>query len=172
MKYVKKNLVGDEKIVYIAAVDWLIFIPGVIMMFVSVYAYLSLDECILYVMDALPYGYQDSRSIALVLSFLFISLFLKGAISFIKALFYKISTELAVTSKRIIYKTGIIRRNTVELTHHSTESLLLHQSVLGRIFNFGDIMIQGTGGGTTSIYNIDNPLALRNITMKLVDSNE
>ncbi|MBF7691171.1 PH domain-containing protein [Acinetobacter pollinis] len=71
------------------------------------------------------------------------------------------TTELAITNRRIIAKTGLIRRNTIELKVTRVESLGVDQSILGRIFNFGSIIVKGTGGSNAPIPYIAKPLDFR-----------
>ncbi len=59
-------------------------------------------------------------------------LLLGAAFLWFKAWLYAWSTELAVTSKRVIAKLGFIRCSTVELRHSKVESLHVDQSLLGR----------------------------------------
>jgi uncharacterized membrane protein YdbT with pleckstrin-like domain len=79
------------------------------------------------------------------------------------------TTEFAVTDKRIIAKTGLISRNTVEMFLDKVESLHVEQTVLGRILNFGTITIRGTGSTEEPIKNISAPLALRKQFMQAAD---
>ena len=79
------------------------------------------------------------------------------------------TTEFAVTDKRVIAKTGLISRNTVELFLDKVESLHVEQSVLGRLLNFGTITIHGTGTTEEPIKNISAPLALRKQFMQAAD---
>lgn len=94
----------------------------------------------------------------------------EGIYRLIKKIFYKISTELVVTNKRIVYKTGFIKRKTVELSAKQIEGLSLKQSILGRVFNFGDISMYGTGGVVTPINDVDTPLVFRKKASELIDS--
>jgi uncharacterized membrane protein YdbT with pleckstrin-like domain len=71
------------------------------------------------------------------------------------------STELAVTNKRVITKFGFIRRDTVELNIHKVESVQVQQSVLGRVLDFGTILIAGGGNPLAPVPGISNPLAFR-----------
>jgi uncharacterized membrane protein YdbT with pleckstrin-like domain len=73
----------------------------------------------------------------------------------------KITTEIAVTSERVVYKTGLIRRATSEMNVHKVESVLIHQSILGRMLNFGTVIVRGTGQGIEPLYTVAEPLALR-----------
>jgi len=61
-----------------------------------------------------------------------------------------------------VYKRGFIRRHTVEMNMDKVESVDVDQSVLGRIFDYGDIVIRGTGVGIEPLRGIDSPLAFRN----------
>jgi hypothetical protein len=70
-------------------------------------------------------------------------------------------TEIAVTSERIVYKTGLIRRDTIEMNLHQVESVVVHQSISGRLFGFGTIVIRGTGQGIQPLHKIGHPLQLR-----------
>ena len=79
------------------------------------------------------------------------------------------TTEFAVTDKRVIAKTGLISRNTVELFLDKVESLHVEQSVLGRLLDFGTITIRGTGNTEEPIRNISAPLALRKQFMQAAD---
>ena len=165
MKYTEKTLTGNEKIVYEANVDWFIFVPGVLLVLSGLYMYGNLTP-FSKESDITPAG---TATLALITHLLFLFLIIKGTINLIRALFYKISTELVITSKRVIFKTGFIKRSTVELTSKQMESLSFDQGIFGRIFNFGDISIYGTGGGVTPIYDINNPLIFRNKATELID---
>jgi uncharacterized membrane protein YdbT with pleckstrin-like domain len=79
------------------------------------------------------------------------------------------TTEFAVTDKRIIAKTGLISRNTVEMFLDKVESLHVEQTVLGRIFDFGTVTIRGTGSTEEPIRNISAPLELRKQFMQAAD---
>ena len=72
-----------------------------------------------------------------------------------------LTTELALTNRRIIAKSGLIRRNTIELKTNRVESLGVHQGILGRIFNFGSIVVKGVGGSHAPIPYIARPMDFR-----------
>jgi uncharacterized membrane protein YdbT with pleckstrin-like domain len=79
------------------------------------------------------------------------------------------TTEFAVTDKRIIAKTGLISRSTVEMFLDKVESLHVGQTVPGRIFDFGTVTIRGTGATEEPIKNISAPLELRKQFMQAAD---
>jgi uncharacterized membrane protein YdbT with pleckstrin-like domain len=80
------------------------------------------------------------------------------------------TTELAVTNKRVIAKFGFISRHTVELNINKVESIQVIQSVLGRIFNFGSLIIAGTGSQQAPIPGISDPMGFRKAFMAAQDA--
>lgn len=132
--YIDQNLARDEKVIVKAQVTWL-----------SQFWYLLFGG--LFVLMALP-----SKS------FVF---FLIGVIFIAIAAIHVITTELALTNRRIIAKSGLIRRNTIELKVNRVESLGVDQGVLGRIFNFGSITVKGVGGSNAPIPYIARPMEFR-----------
>jgi uncharacterized membrane protein YdbT with pleckstrin-like domain len=71
------------------------------------------------------------------------------------------TTELAVTNRRVIHKRGLIQRHTIEISRNQVESVDVDQSVLGRIMNFGDIVVHGTGTTPEPFRFIADPLRFR-----------
>ena len=78
------------------------------------------------------------------------------------------TTELAITNRRIISKSGIVRRTIMELRLEKIESIKVDQGITGRILNFGSITIAGTGGDKTPIERIANPLQFQKNFMSAV----
>jgi uncharacterized membrane protein YdbT with pleckstrin-like domain len=71
-------------------------------------------------------------------------------------------TEIAVTDRRVIYKKGLIRRETNEMNMDKVESVKIDQSILGRMLDFGNVKILGTGEGFETLRTIPSPIELRN----------
>ena len=84
-----------------------------------------------------------------------------GIVIFLRMMITKWTTEIAVTNKRLIYKRGWIARDTDELGLKKIEEVNLSQGFWGRIFGFGKIRIQGSGGGDVILPTIDDPLTFR-----------
>ena len=84
---------------------------------------------------------------------------------YIRALLRSGSTELAVTTRRIVARTGFLRRNTVELRLDKLESLHVQQGFVGRLFDFGNVVLTGAGGTSASIPFVAAPLWFRNIAL-------
>ena len=71
------------------------------------------------------------------------------------------SDEFAITNKRVIIKTGLISRHTLELNLTKIESVNIDQNIWGRILGYGSIQIIGTGGTKETFMNIKKPLEFR-----------
>ncbi len=76
------------------------------------------------------------------------------------------TTELTVTNKRIVAKSGFISRQTMELNLSRAESIQVKQDVLGRIFNYGSLIISGAGNPQAPIAGISNPMAFRRMVLE------
>lgn len=71
------------------------------------------------------------------------------------------TTELAITNKRIIAKFGLIRRKTIEMNIGKIESIQVEQSILGRMCDYGSLVISGAGNPQTPISDVANPMNFR-----------
>lgn len=141
MSYIKTNLIPGETIIKQATMHWIIYAMPV---FVTlIFAYITLIDAA----DFSSSGY-------------FKGIIICGAF-WLYAYLKKVSTELAVTNKRVIAKKGIIFRKTIELNLNKVESLTVDQDIIERLINCGSITINGTGGSGAPFKNIDDPLAFR-----------
>ncbi len=82
----------------------------------------------------------------------------------LRAWFIRWTTEIAVTDRRIIHKRGFITRHTEETNMDKVASVDVDQSILGRMLDYGSIVIHGTGGrqAIERLDQIARPIALRN----------
>jgi uncharacterized membrane protein YdbT with pleckstrin-like domain len=79
----------------------------------------------------------------------------------VKGWIHRLTTETDVTDRRVVHKTGFIRRRTFEMALDKIESVDVEQSITGRILNYGDVTIMGVGEGRQTISTIASPLAFR-----------
>jgi uncharacterized membrane protein YdbT with pleckstrin-like domain len=87
---------------------------------------------------------------------------LVAAAEFLRVLIKSLTTEIAVTDRRVIYKRGLVSRHTAEMNMKEVETVNVQQSILGRILGFGTIQVRGTGEGIAPLPGIASPLRLRN----------
>ena len=105
----------------------------------------------------------------IILGFIFLGLFGIGILFWIAAALRYITTELAFTNKRVIAKFGFISRRTIELNLTKVESVQVNQGILGRIFNYGTLVISGAGNPQAPIPGISNPMTFRRSFMEYQD---
>ena len=84
-----------------------------------------------------------------------------GVILIMIAVMGRLTTELVLTDRRIITKRGLISRDTLEMNLSKVESVRVNQGLLGRILNYGDVTVVGTGASPEPLRGIANPLELR-----------
>ena len=70
-------------------------------------------------------------------------------------------TELGVTNKRVISKTGIISRKSEERKLTSIETVEIDQSILGRMLGYGNIKVSGRGSSDVLFRNVDDPMGVK-----------
>lgn len=109
-----------------------------------------------------------SYSLVSLLWLIFLGWLLIGIFVFFKRWVYEITTEVAVTNRRFVFKRGFISRQTDEFSTARIEGVNLSQSFLGRIFNYGQLHIRGSGIGEVDLPPIARPLEFRRA---MVDAN-
>ena len=162
MSYIDNNLMNDEEVVYKATIHWIIYTQPV------AWAFLLLCTLFGYFYLIDPNNVKDNLSSLFIMTLAGLFL-LSSVVTFISAWIVRASTELAVTSKRVIAKSGLIKRKTIELNHSKTESFSVDQSILGRVLGYGTLTINGTGGVATPIKDVDDPLVFRKNAMNEID---
>jgi uncharacterized membrane protein YdbT with pleckstrin-like domain len=145
MRYVNEILQPDEKLVYSTTIHWMIYLPGVLLWIVAIGTYIV-----------------GTNSAAPAWSLIALAVALIAAVSTFRAWFIRWTTEIDVTDRRVVFKRGFIRRHTVEMNMDKVESVDVDQSILGRILDYGDIVVRGTGHGIEPLHNIQAPLQFRN----------
>ncbi len=75
--------------------------------------------------------------------------------------FIRWTREIGVTDRRVIYKRGFISRHTAEMNMDKIETVLVEQSLPGRLLGYGTITIQGTGASIETLKNMADPIGLR-----------
>jgi uncharacterized membrane protein YdbT with pleckstrin-like domain len=140
--YIQETLISGEEVVYQAKVSIWVLLPKVLLG-----ALFVLVGIIVLVSGSAIFG---------------LALIVAGLISFINAFLYYISTELAFTNKKVVGKWGFIRRRTIELNINKVETIQVDQDVLGRIFNYGSVIVAGAGIPQAPIRGISSPIKFRN----------
>lgn len=70
-------------------------------------------------------------------------------------------TEIGLTSKRVVVKTGIISRHTEEMRIGSIETVEIRQSIWGRLLGFGEVHLTGKGTSDLVLKRMANPIEVK-----------
>lgn len=124
------------------------------------------DEKVIYTGHTSPW----SMAPLIILGLFFVAFFGIGLIFWIIAFIRYKTTELAITNKRVIAKFGFIGRQTIELNTSKVESIQVRQGILGRVFNYGTLVISGAGNPQAPIPGISDPMSFRRAFMEFQDS--
>lgn len=143
--YVEKVLQPNETVLATGHMHWIVYARGVALVMLGL-------ACLLAPM---------AGSAAILLRVAGGLILLVGLIAFLRSWIRKVTTEVAVTNKRVIKKTGLIQRLTAEMNMDKVESVDVDQSILGRLLDYGTIVIRGTGSGLEGLRYIAKPLELR-----------
>ncbi len=144
MGYVDQILEPGETVRYRTTLSWTIYARGAAVGLASlVCAYLSFKFAIAW------------------LSAVGVALAVIACVALCLAALKRASTEIAVTDRRIVFKRGVVRRHTVEMNMAKVESVDVDQTLMGRLFDYGDVTVRGVGSSFERLDFIDAPLRLR-----------
>jgi uncharacterized membrane protein YdbT with pleckstrin-like domain len=147
MSYVSRVLQPGETVVYATTLHWLVYLRAIVLFIIA--AGLAI---------ASRWVTGDGKLALLIAAALF---GLLAVSSGFRAWLRRLATELAVTDLRVIYKAGLFSRHTLEMNRSKVESVDVDQSLLGRIFGYGTIVVRGIGGSLEPMRNIRNPIDFR-----------
>lgn len=127
---------------------------------------LTKDERVLHL------GHTSLWSLAflIILGFIFLFAFGLGLVFWIIVYIKYKTTELAITNKRVIAKFGFISRRTIEINIQKIESIQVDQGILGRIFNYGTLVVSGAGSPQAPIPGISDPIQFRKAFVEAQES--
>jgi len=148
MRYLQSVLQPGETALYECKISWTTYLPGLAVIVAGIVVFFVLNTV-----------FPSNGQVALVAGAVVLA---AGLVMLAMAWFERWTTEIAITNRRIILKRGFIRRDTAEMHMDKVESVDVNQSLLGRLFDYGDVTVRGTGAGLETLRLIDAPLAFRN----------
>ncbi len=77
--------------------------------------------------------------------------------------------EFVITNRRVVIKKGWLFFWSLEINHNQIEAILVHQSILGRLFNFGSITVSGSGGTKKKFNQVSSPNRFRQIFQETIN---
>jgi uncharacterized membrane protein YdbT with pleckstrin-like domain len=165
MSYVEKNLIPGEKLIYRTGVHWSVLFGSAILTAIIA----GVGIAILAYRDVISDKISISALTANDIDILGIVLIVVAAIIFGYNVVKKNATEIAVTNRRVIIKTGMTSRRSLEIMLAKVESIGIDETVMGRMLGYGTVMIHGTGGTPEPFRKIAHPSEFRREVQQQVD---
>lgn len=79
------------------------------------------------------------------------------------------STEIGVTSQRVVCKIGLFRRAINEVPLRKIESVLVVQGILSRLVGSGTLRVRGTGETNLLLESVEAPLDVRRAILQAAE---
>jgi uncharacterized membrane protein YdbT with pleckstrin-like domain len=163
MSYVDSNLVAGETVIYETRLHWtvmlghiifgclLLGLPGVVLL------YYALNQT---GMESESVHIMEGGGIALLVG---------CVVAILMGRVRRNATEMAVTNRRVVIKTGLVGRRTVELMLTKVESIEVSETAFGRMLGYGTIVVIGTGGTPEPFRRVAHPLEFRSQVQQQIE---
>jgi uncharacterized membrane protein YdbT with pleckstrin-like domain len=156
LSYVEKHLIPGESVQYQTQLHWIVMLGHTVIAIL-----LALLAMAIPIIWASLGTKAKSHSIPAAVYFVALVCVVVAGASFFTGILRRNATEMAVTSKRVIVKTGIAERRTVEILLSRIESVAVDEPALGRLLGYGTVIVRGTGGTPETFEKIYHPLEFR-----------
>ena len=148
-RYIDDILQPGEKVLYSTNAHWIFFLPAMAGWVVAI--------VLLVLSGMVPAGPSVLVCLSLAAIVAIFALY-----KTVTAWFHRWTTETDVTNLRVVHKTGFIKRQTIEMSLDKIASVNVDQTILGRIFNYGDVKLSSVGEAEEEIKMLTSPLEFRN----------
>ena len=163
MSYVESNLVPGETVIYQTRLHWVVMLghlalgcfllalPGVFLLYYT-RSQTGMESQTLRVMEI-------GSAVLLVC----------GVVVILAGMVRRNATEMAVTNRRVVIKTGLASRKTIEMLLNKVESIEVSETTAGRMLGYGTIVVIGTGGTPQPFHKVAHPLEFRSQVQKQIE---
>jgi len=154
MSWIDRNLLAGESVFYRARLHWVVMFRTLLLgtaldlagLGLLVFAFLKRN----------PTGEAPAALVAIGIALLFLA-----SVVMVVGFVRRSATEITVTNRRVVIKTGIASRRTTEVLLSKVESVDVEESLMGRMLGFGTVTVRGTGGTPEPFERIAKPLEFR-----------
>ncbi|MGA7540224.1 MAG: PH domain-containing protein [Steroidobacteraceae bacterium] len=154
MRYIEASLIPGETVVYQTRLHWIVMLRHILLGLLLLAGSGALLSYLLKQPRFENAGEHLAEGGAVAL--------LAGAIAAIVAgVARRSATEMAVTTRRVVVKQGLVGRKTIELLLNKIEAIEVSEPMFGRMLGYGSITMVGTGGTSEPFHKIAHPLQFR-----------
>ena len=173
MLYVQQSLAPDEEIIHIGHFHWMYDVKavmnivwGCIFSLMIIFGALLIQNKVGISLSSYRVGagggwFDMFRALHPGIKLMAFLCFLFGLFRFAQMMVFKATTEIAITTSRLIYKRGLIARNVGEMSIDRIEGVNVLQGILGRIFDYGRVLVRGMGVGEVILPPLARPVVFR-----------
>lgn len=154
MSFVERHLISGESVQYQTRLHWVVMLGHLLVA-------LLLDAAAVALLIFYSRVRSSPEAHGEILLWVAIGAFVISAIVFAIGAIRRNATEMALTNKRVIVKTGLTTRRTLELVLARIESIVVEEPTMGRMLGYGTVIIRGTGGTPEVFEKIAHPLEFR-----------
>jgi acyl-coenzyme A synthetase/AMP-(fatty) acid ligase len=163
MSYIESNLVPGETVIYETRLHWIVMLwhmvlgclllglPGVLLLYYA-FSQTGIENTTLRVMEG--------GGVALLVG---------GVVVILMGMVRRNATEMAVTNRRVVIKTGLVSRKTIEMLLNKVESIEVSETAFGRMLGYGTIVVIGTGGTPEPFHKVAHPLEFRSQVQQQIE---
>jgi uncharacterized membrane protein YdbT with pleckstrin-like domain len=163
MSYVESNLVPGEQVIYETRLHWIVMLPHI---FVGGLL-LALPGALL-LFYALGQTGIETRNLPIMEGGAAV-LLLAGVVVMLVGMVRRNATEMAVTNRRVVIKTGLASRKTIEMLLNKVESIEVSETAVGRTLGYGTVVMIGTGGTSEPFHKVAHPLDFRSQVQQQIE---
>jgi uncharacterized membrane protein YdbT with pleckstrin-like domain len=166
LSFAERHLIQGETIQYQTKLHWIVMLSHVVIATVLIVIGVALL--------IIPWSSANGgeASLAPVLRWAGAASLLVGAIFLGVGIVRRNATVMVLTNKRVIVKTGLASRRTIELLLSRIESIAVEEPAMGRVFGYGTVVIRGTGGTPEIFEKISHPLEFREQVQSQISSGQ
>jgi hypothetical protein len=163
MTYIDSNLVPGETVIYQTRLHWIVMLwhiflgcllfvlPGGFLLYYAL-SHPGIEKTTLHIMEGGG-----------------VSLLVCGVVTILMGMMRRNATEMAVTNRRVVIKTGLVSRKTIEMLLNKVESIEVSEAAFGRMLGYGTIVVIGTGGTPEPFHKVAHPLEFRSQVQQQIE---
>ena len=154
MSYIEATLVPGETVVYQTRLHWIVMLRHILLGLVllagsgALASYLFNHPRLASTSEHLAEGGAAALLVC-------------GIAAIVAGMVRRNATEMAVTTRRVVIKQGLVNRKTVEMLLNKIETIEVSEPMAGRMLGYGSITIVGTGGTSEPFHRMAHPLQFR-----------
>ena len=161
MGYVDRNLVPGETLLYRTRHHWLVLLGPVVAGSSMLVPGIALLMEAIVTRDSAGLIVGSSTISPKLMAIAGAVLVVAAVITFSYGVAKRNATEMAVTNRRVLIKTGMTSRRTLDLMLSRVESIGVEESAAGRMLGYGSVIVRGTGGTPEPFLMIAHPQEFR-----------